>query len=215
MGRKMKQMIGALLIGCFVLTSCGTKENSGSKVVLEKKEVLPVAIQIGEDSFVLQEGDILEQNADLGENFASDHTNEIYLNGKLLEDHEGKVSINGIGIGTKVSDVLGELRAQHALVDSEYDPYQDGCTEICRKYLSEDVKEFYLPDMLDCFISFRYTKASDGQWKLVEEFEDDIIAHIQREEVLKVEYSVDVPEKGNIALDGVISSVYVQYNEKE
>ena len=49
----------------------------------------------------------------------------------------------------------------------------------------------------------------------MEEFEDDIIAHIQREEVLKVEYSVDVPEKGNIALDGVISSVYVQYNEKE
>ena len=111
------------------------------------------------------------------------------------------------------------MKQQNAWVDSEYDPYHDGCTDIFFAYLSDEDTEFTLPDMLDCYIEFAYVKAADGEWNLMEKRETNKTPNEKNatstkgEPLLKVQYSVFVPEGGDIVEDGVIAGVLVQYEK--
>ena len=71
------------------------------------------------------------------------------------------------------------MKQQNAWVDSEYDPYHDGCTDIFVAYLSDEDTEFTLPDMLDCYIEFAYIKADNDEWSLMEKRETNETINIE------------------------------------
>ena len=137
------------------------------------------------------------------------------LNDEPVKGYTGNLSVNGIEIGTRVADAIDDLKQQNAWVDSEYDPYHDGCTDIFVAYLSDEDTEFTLPDMLDCYIEFSYVKANDDEWSLMEKRETnetinkENAASTKGEPLLKVQYSIFVPEDGDIVKDGVIAGVLV------
>lgn len=202
-----------------MFSGCNTKTDAQTEILLNSKEALPINIQIGENPISLLEGNTIEQtsDADLERNQLPTHANEILLNDELVKGYTGNLSVNDIGIGSKVDDVIDDLKQQNAWVDSEYDPYYDGCTDIFVAYLSNEDTEFTLPDMLDCYIEFAYVKAADGEWSLMEICETnetinkENAASTKGDPLLKVQYSVFVPENGDIVKDGVIAGVLVQY----
>ena len=204
-----------------MFSGCNTKTDAQTEILLNSNETLPINIQIGEKPISLLEGNTIEQtsDADLESNQLPTHANEILLNDELVKGYTGNLSINGIEIGTRVTDVIDDLKQQNAWVDSEYDPYHDGCTDIFVAYLSDEDTEFTLPDMLDCYIEFAYVKAADGEWNLLNKRETnetpnkENAAGTKGEPLLKVQYSVFVPEGGDIVEDGVIAGALVQYEK--
>ena len=202
-----------------MFSGCNTKTDAQTEILLNSKETLPVNIQIGEKPISLLEGNTIEQtsDADLESNQFPTHANEILLNDEPVKGYTGNLSVNGIEIGTRIADAIDDLKQQNAWVDSEYDPYHDGCTDIFVAYLSDEDTEFTLPDMLDCYIEFAYGKAADGEWNLMEKREtneapnEENAASTKEASLLKVQYSVLVPEDGDIVEDGVIAEVLVQY----
>ena len=216
-----KNKLFVLFIASIIMFSgCNTKTDAQIEILLNSKETLPINIQIGEKSISLLEGNTIEQTSDanLESNQLPTHANEILLNDELVKGYTGNLSVNGIEIGTRVTDVIDDLKQQNAWVDSEYDPYHDGCTDIFVAYLSDEDTEFTLPDMLDCYIEFAYVKAADGEWNLLNKRETnetnkENAASTKGEPLLKVQYSVFVPEGGDIVEDGVIAGVLVQYEK--
>ena len=217
-----KNKLFVLFIASIIMFSgCNTKTDAQTELLLNSKETLPINIQIGEKSISLLEGNTIEQtsDADLESNQLPTHANEILLNDELVKGYTGNLSVNGIEIGTRVTDVIDDLKQQNAWVDSEYDPYHDGCTDIFVAYVSDEDTEFTLPDMLDCYIEFAYVKAADGEWNLMEKRETNKTPNEKNatgtkgEPLLKVQYSVFVPEDGDIVKDGVITGVLVQYEK--
>ena len=217
-----KNKLFVLFIASIIMFSgCNTKTDAQTEILLNSKETLPINIQIGEKSISLLEGNTIEQtsDADLESNQLPTHANEILLNDELVKGYTGNLSVNGIEIGTRVTDVIDDLKQQNAWVDSEYDPYHDGCTDIFVAYLSDENTEFTLPDMLDCYIEFAYVKAADGEWNLLNKRETnetpnkENAASTKGEPLLKVQYSVFVPEGGDIVEDGVIAGALVQYEK--
>lgn len=216
--KKMKLFI-VFIAGSIMFSGCSTKTDAQTELLLNSKETLPINIQIGEKPISLLEGNTIEQisDANLESNQLPPHANEILLNDELVKGYIGNLSVNDIGIDTRVADVIDDLKQQNAWVDSEYDPYHDGCTDIFVAYLSDEDTEFTLPDMLDCYIEFAYVKADDGEWNLLEKRETnetpnkENTADTKGEPLLKVQYSVFVPEGGDIVEDGVIAGVLVQY----
>ena len=217
-----KNKLFVLFIASIIMFSgCNTKTDAQIEILLNSKETLPINIQIGEKSISLLEGNTIEQtsDADLESNQLPTHANEILLNDELVKGYTGNLSVNGIEIGTRVTDVIDDLKQQNAWVDSEYDPYHDGCTDIFVAYLSDEDTEFTLPDMLDCYIEFAYVKAADGEWNLLNKRETnetpnkENAASTKGEPLLKVQYSVFVPEGGDIVEDGVIAGALVQYEK--
>ena len=217
-----KNKLFVLFIASIIMFSgCNTKTDAQIEILLNSKETLPINIQIGEKSISLLEGNTIEQtsDADLESNQLPTHANEILLNDELVKGYTGNLSVNGIEIGTRVTDVIDDLKQQNAWVDSEYDPYHDGCTDIFVAYLSDEDTEFTLPDMLDCYIEFAYLKAADGEWNLMEKRETNKTPNEKNatgtkgEPLLKVQYSVFVPEGGDIVENGVIAGVLVQYEK--
>ena len=219
-----KNKLFVLFIASIIMFSgCNTKTDAQIEILLNSKETLPINIQIGEKSISLLEGNTIEQtsDADLESNQLPTHTNEILLNDELVKGYTGNLSVNGIEIGTRVTDVIDDLKQQNAWVDSEYDPYHDGCTDIFVAYLSDENTEFTLPDMLDCYIEFAYVKATDGVWNLMEKRETNKTPNEKNatgtkgEPLLKVQYSVFVPEGGDIVEDGVIAGVLVSIDNHD
>ena len=217
-----KNKLFVLFIASIIMFSgCNTKTDAQIEILLNSKETLPINIQIGEKPISLLEGNTIEQtsDADLESNQLPTHANEILLNDELVKGYTGNLSVNGIEIGTRVTDVIDDLKQQNAWVDSEYDPYHDGCTDIFVAYLSDEDTEFTLPDMLDCYIEFAYLKAADGEWNLMEKRETNKTPNEKNatgtkgEPLLKVQYSVFVPEGGDIVEDGVIAGALVQYEK--
>ena len=217
-----KNKLFVLFIASIIMFSgCNTKTDAQIEILLNSKETLPINIQIGEKPISLLEGNTIEQtsDADLESNQLPTHANEILLNDELVKGYTGNLSVNGIEIGTRVTDVIDDLKQQNAWVDSEYDPYHDGCTDIFVAYLSDADTEFTLPDMLDCYIEFAYLKAADGEWNLMEKRETNKTPNEKNatgtkgEPLLKVQYSVFVPEGGDIVEDGVIAGALVQYEK--
>ena len=213
-----KNKLFVLFIASIIMFSgCNTKTDAQIEILLNSNETLPINIQIGEKSISLLEGNTIEQtsDADLESNQLPTHANEILLNDELVKGYTGNLSVNGIEIGTRVTDVIDDLKQQNAWIDSEYDPYHDGCTDIFVAYLSDENTEFTLPDMLDCYIEFAYVKAADGEWNLMEKRETNKTPNEKNatgtkgEPLLKVQYSVFVPEGGDIVKDGVIAGVLV------
>ena len=200
-----------------MFSGCNTKTDAQTEILLNSKETLPINIQIGEKPISLLEGNTIEQtsDADLERNQLPTHANEILLNDEPVKGYTGNLSVNGIEIGTRVADAIDDLKQQNAWVDSEYDPYHDGCTDIFVAYLSDEDTEFTLPDMLDCYIEFAYVKADDDEWSLMEKSETnetinkENAASTKGEPLLKVQYSIFVPEDGDIVKDGVIAGVLV------
>ena len=219
-----KNKLFVLFIASIIMFSgCNTKTDAQIEILLNSKETLPINIQIGEKSISLLEGNTIEQtsDADLESNQLPTHANEILLNDELVKGYTGNLSVNGIEIGTRVTDVIDDLKQQNAWVDSEYDPYHDGCTDIFFAYLSDADTEFTLPDMLDCYIEFAYVKAADGVWNLMEKRETNKTPNEKNatgtkgEPLLKVQYSVFVPEGGDIVKDGVIAGVLVSIDNHD
>lgn len=217
-----KNKLFVLFIASIIMFSgCNTKTDAQTEILLNSNETLPINIQIGEKPISLLEGNTIEQtsDADLESNQLPTHANEILLNDELVKGYTGNLSVNGIAIGTRVTDVIDDLKQQNAWVDSEYDPYHDGCTDIFVAYLSDEDTEFTLPDMLDCYIEFAYLKAADGEWNLMEKRETNKTPNEKNatgtkgEPLLKVQYSVFVPEGGDIVEDGVIAGALVQYEK--
>ena len=217
-----KNKLFVLFIASIIMFSgCNTKTDAQTELLLNSNETLPINIQIGEKSISLLEGNTIEQtsDADLESNQLPTHANEILLNDELVKGYTGNLSVNGIEIGTRILDVIDDLKQQNAWVDSEYDPYHDGCTDIFVAYLSDEDTEFTLPDMLDCYIEFAYVKAADGEWNLLNKRETnetpnkENAASTKGEPLLKVQYSVFVPEGGDIVEDGVIAGALVQYEK--
>lgn len=209
-----------LIASSIMFSGCNSKTDAQTAILLNSNETLPINIQIGEKPISLLEGNTIEQTSDanLESNQLPTHANEILLNDELVKGYTGNLSVNGIGIGTRILDVIDDLKQQNAWVDSEYDPYHDGCTDIFVAYLSDEDTEFTLPDMLDCYIEFAYVKAADGEWNLLNKRETnetnkENAASTKGEPLLKVQYSVFVPEGGDIVEDGVIAGVLVQYEK--
>lgn len=204
-----------------MFSACNTKTDAQTEILLESNETLPINIQIEEETISLLEGNTIEQtsDADLDSNQLPTHANEILLNDEPVKGYTGNLSVNGIGIGTKIVDVIDDLKQHNSWIDSEYDPYHDGCTDIFVAYLSNEETEFSLPDMLDCYIEFAYVKVADGEWNLMKKREtnetpnEENAASTKGETLLKVQYSVFVPEGGDIVEDGVIAGVWVQYEK--
>ena len=216
--KKMKLFI-VFIAGSIMFSACNTKTDAQTEILLNSKATLPINIQIGEKPISFLEGNTIEQtsDADLERNQLPTHANEILFNDEPVKGYTGNLSVYDMGIGTRIADVIDDLKQQNAWVDSEYDPYHDGCTDIFVAYLSDEDTEFTLPDMLDCYIEFAYVKAADGEWNLLEKREtnetpnEENTAGTKGEPLLKVQYSVFVPEGGDIVEDGVIAGVLVQY----
>ena len=212
-----------LIASSIMFSGCNSKTDAQTAILLNSNETLPINIQIGEKPISLLEGNTIEQtsDADLESNQLPTHANEILLNDELVKGYTGNLSVNGIEIGTRVTDVIDDLKQQNAWVDSEYDPYHDGCTDIFVAYLSDEDTEFTLPDMLDCYIEFAYIKADDDEWSLMEKRETnetinkENAASTKGEPLLKVQYSVFVPEGGDIVKDGVIAGVLVSIDNHD
>lgn len=173
---KMKKLLAVICVSSIALSFAGcmkgTDKNNDETVESTKavEEGLKINITIDGKAHEMSEGDIIY----------SDHYRDFRdFNGEKFD----YIEINGIKIGSDISELDAFLVPGYTNLNYEYDPYGDGCTDVNSEIYEGTLPDFDEDVVLDMFVENTYVM-ENGQWKQIKfdadaDYGDQLLLFVQ------------------------------------